>query len=101
MLHEIHLHGALGAEFGRKYRFAVETVGEVIAALRANFPSFTEAIRDNFYRVVLGKTKTQGTALREDQMGHVKLAGRAVHIIPVVAGRKARPCPCRADASCP
>lgn len=88
MLHEIHLHGALGAEFGRKYRFAVETVGEVIAALRANFAGFDASFRGGFYRVVLGKTKTQGTALREDQVGHVKLAGRAVHIIPVVAGRK-------------
>lgn len=85
---DVHLYGALGAEFGRKYRFDVERVGEVIAALRANFPTFDASFRDGFYRVVLGKTKTQGTALREDQIGHVKLAGRPVHIVPVVAGRK-------------
>lgn len=88
MLHEIHLHGALGAEFGRKYRFAVETVGEVIAALRANFAGFDASFRGGFYKVILGKSRTHGTALREDQVGRVKLAGRAVHIVPVVAGRK-------------
>lgn len=88
MLHDVHLHGALGNEFGRKYSFDVETVGEVVAALRANFPKFTAAIRDGFYKVILGKTKAQGLTLREDQMGRVKLAGRPVHIVPVVGGRK-------------
>lgn len=88
MLIDVHLHGALGAEFGRKYRFAVETVGEVVAALRANFPTFDASFRNGSYRVILGRTRSQGTALREDQVGRVKLAGRAVHIVPVVAGRK-------------
>lgn len=87
-LTQVHLHGTLGTQFGKHYRFAVESVGEVIAALRANFPTFENAIRHGFYRVVLGKSKAHGLALTEEQAGRVRLAGRPVHIVPTVRGRK-------------
>lgn len=87
MMRNIHLHGALGAEFGKTYCFDVNSVGETIAALNANFPRFANAIRDGFYKVVLGKSVRQGLALREDQLG-VRLADRAIHIVPAVQGRK-------------
>lgn len=86
-LRDIHLHGALGAEFGPHYRFAVDSVGETIAALQANFPRFASAIRKGFYKIVLGKTVRQGLTLRENQLG-VSLGNRAIHIIPTVQGRK-------------
>ena len=87
-MRDIHLHGALGAQFGPVHRMAVETVAEVIDALRANFPTFANAIRHGFYRIVLGKTKSSGMALREDQLVGLKLGNRAVHVVPVPAGRK-------------
>lgn len=87
-MRDIHLHGALGAQFGPKHRMAVETVAEVIDALRANFPTFANAIRHGFYRIVLGKTKSSGLSLREDQLVGLKLGNRAVHVVPVPAGRK-------------
>ncbi|MTD98786.1 hypothetical protein GIY56_00620 [Paracoccus sp. YIM 132242] len=62
-------------------------MGETIAALQANFPRFANAIRNGFYKIVLGKTVRQGLALRENQLG-VDLADRAIHIVPTVAGRK-------------
>lgn len=86
-MRDIHLHGALGAQFGKRHRFHVDSVAEVIDALRANFPDFIAAIRDGFYRIVLGKTARSGLTLREDQLG-LNLGSRAVHIIPTVQGRK-------------
>ncbi|MFN3312801.1 MAG: hypothetical protein ACK46Q_04970 [Hyphomonas sp.] len=87
-MRDIHLHGALGVQFGKHHRFAVETVPEVFEALRVNFPGFVAAIRNGFYRIVLGKTKTNGMALREDQLVGLSIGARAVHIVPTVAGRK-------------
>lgn len=84
----VHLYGALGSQFGKRYDFAVNSVGEAIAALRANFPAFADAIRHGHYRVVLGKNKTSGLAVTEEQAARVRLAGRPVHIIPAIKGRK-------------
>lgn len=86
-MHDIHLHGALGQEFGRHHRFDVDSVIDVISALRANFPKFTNALRHGFYRVVLGKLKG-GIQLDEEAALITRLNGREVHIIPVTAGHK-------------
>ena len=87
-MRDIHLHGALRAQFGPRHRMAVETVAEVIDAMRANFPTFFAAIRNGYYRIVLGKTKSSGMALRQDQLAGLKLGNRDVHVVPTVAGRK-------------
>lgn len=87
-LRHIHLHGALGTQFGKHHRLAVDSVPEVIDALRANFPEFFAAIRYGFYRIVLGKTKTSGLTLRENQIVGLNLGERAVHIVPSAQGRK-------------
>lgn len=87
MQRNINLHGALGAEFGKTHRLNVDSVAEVIQALRVNFPGFANAIRYGFYKIILGRTKTGGLTLRDDQMG-VALGDRDVHIVPTVEGRK-------------
>lgn len=86
-MRDIHLYGDLAAQFGKDHRFAVDTIGEVIDALRANYPKFSAAIREGFYKVVLGKSKSNGLALTEKQAERVKIGNRAVHIIPTVQGR--------------
>lgn len=87
-MRDIHLHGALGAEFGKHHRLSVTTVNEVFEALIANFPRFANAVRDGFYRIVLGKTKSSGMALREDQLAGLAIGNRAVHVVPALQGRK-------------
>lgn len=87
MLRNVVLHGALSAEFGKTHRLNVDSIAEVIQALRVNFPTFANAIRHGFYKIVLGKSKTGGLTLREDQMG-VALGDRDVHLVPTVEGRK-------------
>lgn len=87
-MRDIHLHGALGKEFGRKFQFEVETVAEAIEALRANFDGFFAAIRHGHYRVVVGKTSKNGLELDEAMLPGFKLGQQALHIIPVTKGAK-------------
>lgn len=84
----VHLHGALGAEFGKKISLAVETVPEAIEALMANFPSFASKIRNGFYRIVVGKTLKNGFELEAHQLLGFKLGNQELHLVPVVEGAK-------------
>lgn len=87
MMRSVYLHGALGKEFGRKHLFDVDSITDVICALRANFPRFASAIRDRFYRVILGKNISNGVALGETELGF-NLGRNDVHIVPATQGRK-------------
>lgn len=88
MMRPVHLHGALGKEFGRKFEFDADSVVDVLCALRANFPRFANAIRNGFYKVVVGKSVSSGMALAENEVAGFNLGAKPVHIVPVVAGRK-------------
>lgn len=88
MMSAVYLHGALGKQFGRRFEFDIQTAQEALQALRANFPKFANAIRGNFYRVVVGKSVRSGLALDETEVPGFKLGTQALHIVPVAKGRK-------------
>jgi predicted phage tail protein len=109
MYRTIHLHGALGEEFGRSFRLHVANPAEAVRALCTQLQGFERALRDGgAYRVVIGKAPDQGRVIgmskpkaRTDAevMKEAKLVGPhlgapwragedALHIVPVVQGRK-------------
>lgn len=86
----IHLHGALGTEFGESFRFAVETAGEAIRAFNANFPGrFIEALREGSFHVIRGNPET-GMPLEEDHINGFRLGNADLHIIPAIEGSSSR-----------
>lgn len=87
MLRKVYLYGALGKEFGRDHSFDVNSIGEAIEALQANFKRFHNALRHGFYRVVVGE-RGKGIELSEADLNGFNLGSQPLHIIPVVKGRK-------------
>lgn len=87
-MRDLHLHGKLGAEFGSHFQFEIDSVPEAIQALRANFPTFASAIRNGYYRVVVGKSAKTGLELDEQEAASFRLGNQPLHIVPVLKGRK-------------
>lgn len=82
MLRDIILHGALGAEFGERFRLDVATPAEAVRALILQVKGFRSRIRGGSYRVIKAPAR---------ELGERELAlrlGRAneLHIVPVPAG---------------
>lgn len=86
-MNTIHLHGALGKEFGASHRFEITSPGEAFQALAANFPRFIDKLRHGFYRVVIGKTQSKGIDLDETTILQYRIGGQDIHIVPVMKGR--------------
>lgn len=84
----IHLHGAIGRKYGKKFKLDVRTAGEAIRALGANFPNFLKDIRDGAWHVVRGKNVDTGFSLDKDDIAGFNLGNGDLHIVPVVAGSK-------------
>ncbi len=87
-LRTIHLHGALGAKYGKRFRLDVTTAGEAVRALSANFPTFLKDLRDGAWHVVRGKKIDSGVDLNEDDVATFRLGKGDLHILPYVAGSK-------------
>jgi predicted phage tail protein len=87
-MREVHLHGALGKEFGAKHRFDIQDIPEALQALAANFPKFLDKLRGGFFKVVVGKSPKKGVAVDEHTIITHKLNGEDIHIIPVTKGSK-------------
>jgi predicted phage tail protein len=82
----IHLHGALGVQFGERFEFEVETAGEALRAFNCAFPgAFIKALEGNTYRVVRGDIET-GMDLDLDLVNQFKLGNAELHLIPVAEG---------------
>ena len=82
----VHLHGALGQEFGDSYQFEVATAGEALRALNCAFPGkFLAHIRRHSYRVVRGDPE-DGFHLDADLLNSLKLGKADLHFIPVAQG---------------
>lgn len=84
------LHGRLREQFGESYRLNVETAGEAIRALNANFPGdFIAALKEGSYYIVRGDRKT-GMGIDEGALNSFKLGAADLHIIPAVEGSASR-----------
>lgn len=85
----IHLHGALGKKYGKRFELNVCTAGEAIRALSANFPKFSKDIRDGAWHIVRGEKIDSGLDLAdEESIVSFNLGKGDLHIVPVVAGSK-------------
>ncbi|WP_244592210.1 TipJ family phage tail tip protein [Azospirillum palustre] len=83
----IHLHGALGRQFGRLADYQVRDAAEAIRALAANHPDFEKIFREGSYRLVRGPRSRGGIDLTLDTLT-LGLGSADLHIIPVPAGAK-------------
>lgn len=84
MLREIRLYGELGRRFGRVHHLAVESVGEAIRALMANYRDFEHAFINGAagYRVWVGREKLQ----QADDVNLPIGQRDVIRIAPVVVG---------------
>ena len=84
----VYLDGRLKARFpGGPFSLSVTSVQEIVRALAANFPGFRQELAKGAYRIVVGSRK-KGEEIGEDLLTFGLAAGKAVHIIPTVTGRK-------------
>jgi predicted phage tail protein len=86
MLREIRLYGDLGRRFGRVHYFAVDSVGEAVRALMANFAEFERALTEHKagFRVWSGADRI---AQAED-MKNPSSKREIIRIAPAIAGAK-------------
>lgn len=83
-INTIHLHGALGDEFGGPFTLAVATPIEAVNALCRLLPGFQERLNeDGVYRVIRGSEQA-GMDLGQDELD-IRLPGE-MHLVPVPAG---------------
>ncbi len=76
----VNLHGHLQA-FGN-HDFDVSTIGEVLLALQANFPTFrAELIKQRDYVVLLN-----GKAITEPELQRKAVDGMVIDIVPIIEG---------------
>jgi predicted phage tail protein len=85
-MRKIHLHGAL-AKHGEVLELDVQTAGEAVVAIAANFPDFLEDLRVGSWVVMRGDPDT-GICLDEEMIPHLRLGEADLHIMPEVMGAK-------------
>lgn len=86
-LRTIHLHGALGEQFGTGYRLDVASVGEAARALEANFPGrFFNAIKGGQFHIAAFAVPEREAYLDADTLGMHLSANKDIHFIPAVEG---------------
>jgi predicted phage tail protein len=79
---EVHLHGALGEQFGPRHYFNVATPGEAARALSANYPEFRAAFLANpVYDVMVDGDWRDGLAAATFPVS------REVHFVPRTEGQ--------------
>lgn len=84
MMREVVLHGALGAEFGERFRVDVETVQEAVHALTCQIRGLYRAILRGEFQVIADETTYF------DELEVILSLGKVekIHIVPVPAGSK-------------
>lgn len=85
-MRKIHLYGSL-EKYGKTHELDVQTAGEAITALRANYPEIVEDLRQGSWLVYRGDIET-GLVLDEEAVVGMKLGDADLHILPEIAGSK-------------
>lgn len=81
----VHLHGSLGARFGREYRLDITTPAEAVRALCVQLPGFEEAIRAGNWHVVRGPLAARDE-VSEEALTLSLGQQEEVHLIPAISG---------------
>lgn len=85
-MRKIHLHGDL-AKYGEVFELSVETAGEAVVALCANFPEIQRDFRNNSWLLFCGDPET-GLCLTEEAVAGMRLGKHDLHIMPEIEGSK-------------
>jgi len=87
MKRNIFLYGDLAEKYGKKFKFAVKSIGEALRLLDANFPGFRKDIKaEEEYIVVVGDVK-KGEGL-DNETVFLEFQNGDFHICPKIAGAK-------------
>lgn len=87
MKRAVCLYGRLKAEFGDRFDLDVDTAGDAIRCLQANFPTFLDVLKNGEYELVRGDAET-GMRLSLEEINTFKLGSADLHVIPVIGGSK-------------
>jgi len=82
MLTTVKLYGPLRKKYGKEFKFAASSVGEVIKALCANFKSFREDLRKYNYNVFRDFDDLSYNEL------NTKFSNKTIRLVPLIAGSK-------------
>jgi len=86
MLRNIYLYGYLAEKYGKVHKFAVNSIGEVMRAMEANFPGFRNDIeRDKLYHVACGEEIAENTCM-DDTTVFMNYNKGDFHISPEISG---------------
>lgn len=85
-MRKIHLHGTL-SKYTPVIELDVQTAGEAVRALNANFPGFVTDLRAGEWHVIRGD-QILGEYLDSVECGALRLGAADLHFVPAVTGAK-------------
>lgn len=85
MIRAVHLYGALGRRFGRHFRLDIHSPAEAMRALTVLRPGFRQAIREGYWRVIVGQPRVDN-AIPLGQL-NMSLGGQELHVVPATQPR--------------
>jgi predicted phage tail protein len=80
MMRAVHLHGAAGRRFGRRFMLDVETPAEAVRALISLRPGARQALREGAWRVIVGRPRLRN-AIAVEHLG-MHAGSQPIHIVP-------------------
>ena len=87
-MRKIYMHGSIGKKYGKVVELEVQTAGEAICALCANFPGIMQDLNAGEWHIVRGKSVDNGVSLDGELICGLNLGRADLHILPRVAGSK-------------
>ncbi len=82
----IHFYGYLAEKYGKTLKFEVNTIQELMKAMKANFQDWESTIRHDEFEVVVGKD-LDANHLCENEL-QLQFYRGDFHIAPITEGRK-------------
>jgi len=86
---EVRLHGALGAEFGRRWDLDIQSPIEAVAAIEAGRPGFRAAIRRLDRSGMVFRVRTKAHDYSDEDVAVSLGSATRLDIIPIVRGASA------------
>jgi predicted phage tail protein len=80
MIRQVVLHGAAGREFGRAWELDVASPAEAIRALCTLRPGIETALKEGFWRVIVGPPRLRNAI--DLELLHMDAGDQPIHIVP-------------------